>query len=157
MIIKYGSKKGTIGKNSRLFLIEMILTLLFFCISGAVIMTVFASAAGRMQKNDLTDNAVLCAQSCAEVYSVTGSVEEMAMTVFGSSCEKVESTYRIGLDRDFRPSDSAAVVLILNEKRSDGGSGTLGSVTAEFIHNDSTLYSLTFSAYIPDNGGESDE
>lgn len=135
----------------------MLIALLFFCISGAVILQVFACAYGYMQKNKRSDSAALCAQACAEVYSGNGDIEEMLSDVFGRDYIPENGVYSISLNDDCMPSEEATIMLTVSETENTTSAGTFSTATAEFSYDDECFYSLSFSAYIPKNGGSADE
>lgn len=135
----------------------MILALLFFCISGAVILQVFASANGIVQRNRRSDSAVLCAQSCAESYTVSGDLSKTLITVFGQEYTSQDGVYTIPLDGECRPSESGSVTLTLTEQSENGAAGSFSTVTAVFSHSGEEFYRLSFSAYTPFDGGDRNE
>ena len=150
-------KTDNSGRTPNLFLIEMLIALLFFCISGAVILQVFASAYGYMQKNKRSDSAALCAQACAEVYSGNGDIEEMLSDVFGREYITENGIYTISLNDDCIPSEEATILLTVSETENTTSAGIFSTATVEFSYDDEYFYSLSFSAYIPKNGGGTDE
>ncbi len=139
--------KKPVGSN--LFLLEIIIALLFFCISGAVILQVFAAANGTILKNKRTDRAVLCGQSLAESYSQGGELSYATEAVFGKPLSPVGIT----LDKEFRYDPTGSITLNLSEKTEVSEAGTLSTATAVFIYDGAEFYRLEFSAYTPRNGG----
>lgn len=65
-----------------LFFTELIIALLFFSISGAVIFRVFVSADKKTRESMKKENAIICAQSIAEVYSETADIDKTFDIVF---------------------------------------------------------------------------
>ncbi len=126
-------------KPSNLFLVEMIIAMLFFSVSGAVILNVFAAA----------DSAMLCAQSCAEVYSLKGSAEEMAETVFGEFTARDDGAISIALDESCNPSAEGVMTLIIREAEEDSPAGALRTAELVFMRDDEELRRFTCSAYVP--------
>lgn len=63
-------------RSNVLLYAEMIIALLFFVISFAVIIRVFASADSLERRSRQRQSAALCAQSIAEAYSVGGDVQK---------------------------------------------------------------------------------
>lgn len=137
-----------------LFFTELIIALLFFSISGAVILKVFASADNKSQQSLKKENAIICAQSIAEVYSETASVEETFKVVFSHNGDFDESgIFGITLDDYCSPSDDGNISMIASEQREKTVSGSMSHLTVTFACGDTELYSLVCTAYCP-NGGE---
>ena len=136
-------------KPSNLFLVEMIIAILFFSVSGAVILNVFASADGKMRRSEAGDSAVLCAQSCAEVYSLKGNIEEMAQMVFGDFTALEDGSLSVTLDERCMPSEEGAITLIVSETEEDSAAGALRTAELVFMRADGELWRFSCSAYIP--------
>ena len=136
-------------KPSNLFLVEMIIAMLFFSVSGAVILNVFAAADGKMRRSAAGDSAMLCAQSCAEVYSLKGSAEEMAETVFGEFTARDDGAISIALDESCNPSAEGVMTLIIREAEEDSPAGALRTAELVFMRDDEELRRFTCSAYVP--------
>lgn len=143
-----------------LFFTELIIALLFFSISGAVILKVFAAADKRTRENAQKERAIICAQSIAEVYSELGNAEAALKTVFSDSARFVEAPdgLSIKLDGNFTPALDGGVVLNASEQREKTASGELSTLTVSFHSENEELYELVCSAYISDNknGGGAD-
>lgn len=148
---------GTKRHPINLFFTELIIALLFFIISGAVILNVFASADRRSRMNAEKENAIICAQSIAETYSETGDPNEALKTVFSQSPEFDESNgvYTIRLDSYCRPSANGKISMSATEKREETVSGVMSSLTISLATDEDELFSLVCSAYRP-YGGEAD-
>ncbi len=132
----------------RLFLIEMIIALLFFSISGAVIINVFAAANRKVKDSELNNNIAICAQSCAEVYSVYGDCQKMAEVVFGEG-QYEGGEFNITLNDKCERDDYGAITLSIIELKDYYGCGTLGTVSLVFSRSGAELYSLRCRSYIP--------
>ncbi len=144
-------------KPSNLFLVEMIIAILFFSISGAVILNVFAAADGKMRRSETGDSAVLCAQSCAEAYSLKGSADEMAEIIFWNFEVLENGSLSISLDERCMPSSEGAITLIISESGEDSAAGTLKTAELVFIKNSEEIGRFVCSAYVPrisERGGE---
>ena len=68
-----------------LFFIELLVVLLFFALSGGVIMNLFASADLKARINKLTEQAMLRVQSVSEMYALCGDMDKTVDEVFGSA------------------------------------------------------------------------
>ncbi len=129
-----------------LFFAEMIIALLFFSISGAVILRVFASADMKSRESARLERVIVFAQSFAEAYSECGSVSESAQTVLGYTGE--ENT-----DGTVFSLEDGSVNMRASEKRKAAGAGELSTLTMTFTADGEEIYSLSCSAYIR-GGGE---
>lgn len=124
-----------------LFFAEMIIALLFFSISGAVILKVFSSADMKSRESARLERVIVFAQSFAEAYSESGSVGESARLVLGE--------YSAGEEVFL---ENGSVNMRTSEKRTATGAGELSELTMTFTADGEEIYSLTCSAYI--RGGE---
>lgn len=142
-------------RSVNLFFTELIIALLFFSISGAVILQVFAAADKKARLSAEKENAMICAQSIAEVYSESGSVETSLKTVFSTDVQYDESDgkYSMKLDDKCRPSIDGKIDVKLTETRETTLSGELSRLSILFTNDGVELYSLDCSAYIPSGGG----
>ena len=139
------------NRPSDLFFIEMIIVLLFFCISGAIIMRAFTAADLQSRKITIKENAALCAQSAAEAYSISGSVEEMTERVFGKAYSPDENG-RCTLPLNTSCNISAAeggITLILSESEEINDAGRLSDLKMLFVYNEEEIFTLSCTAYVP--------
>lgn len=127
----------------------MLIAMLFFSVSGAVILNVFAAADGKMRRSAAGDSAMLCAQSCAEAYSVTGNAEETARTVFGEFTRREDGSLCVALDESCRPSAEGSITLIIRESAELSPAGTLTTAELVFMREDEELRRFTCAAYVP--------
>lgn len=136
-----------------LFFTELIIALLFFSISGAVILKVFAAADKRTRENAQKERAIICAQSIAEVYSELGNAEAALKTVFSDSVklEDAGDGFSIKLDGDLSPALDGGVVLKASEQREKTASGELSTLTVSFNSENGELYELVCTAYLSEN------
>lgn len=136
-----------------LFFTELIIALLFFSISGAVILKVFAAADKRSRENAKKEHAIICAQSIAEVYSELGNAESTLKTVFSESVKLDETAdgYSVKLDGSYRPVLDGSIILKASEQRDKTAAGELSRLTISFESESGELYSLVCSAYISEN------
>ena len=146
-------------KPANLFFIELIIILLFFSFSAAVILSVFAAADYRQRRSDMIEKAVICSQSLAEVFSVTGDFIETAEIVFGETNEEFyDNTAEIHLDNDMKPCDNGKITLFMQQKHTETEAGRLSSLEFEFRTSEGNLFSpVICESYFPDKGGAADE
>lgn len=139
------------GIRGHYFFIELLISLMFFSISGAVILRVFAAAHISSQQTVLRENAVLCAQCIAEAYSVSADLQTACEQVFGQSPDGMT----VQLDDDFRPTKIAPeVTLVLSEEKIEAPAGTLCRLSMNFSYEGNELYALSCAAYSPEKGGQ---
>ena len=144
-------------KPANLFFIELIVVLLFFSFSSAVILGIFAAADHRQKHSDLTEKALICSQSLSEAFSVKGDFTEAAAIVFGEGAFD-ENSAEISLDSDMKPCEDGDVALFMQESHEETKAGRLSSLTFEFRTEDGLLFDpITCEAYFPNKGGAADE
>ena len=144
--------KAHIG-SANLFFIELVIVLLFFSFSSAVILRIFAAADHKQEMSDLTESTVICAQSMAEAFSVSGSLSETAELVFGIENE-FGSNGEIKLSKSLEHSENGAVTLFLSQENNETDAGRLSYLTMKFVYDGDEIYSLKCAAYIPEKEAE---
>ncbi len=141
-------------RPANLFFVELIIVLLFFSLSAAIILRVFAAADNKQKLGELTEKSIIRAQSLAECYSVTGDASAAAEQVFGVQPDMSEGMMSMSLDSELSPAQEEAVLLTMTElSREQSGAGALSSMRITFTAGESELFSLTCTAYIPNEGG----
>lgn len=151
--MSYLKTVGTRRRPINLFFAELIIALLFFSISGAVILQVFAAADKRSRLSSEKESAMICAQSIAEVYSKSGNAAETFGTVFsGERVNEDGGEYSIKLDSYCRPAIDGSIELKAAEKRENTVSGELSRLSVSFTSDKGELFTLDCTAYIPKGG-----
>lgn len=152
-------KSGTGIRPANLFFIELIIVLLFFSFSAAVILQIFAAADERQDNSDIVEKAVICSQSLAEAFSVTGDLSEATEIVFGDCMgEFNENWAEIRLDSGMKPNDNGEVILYMNQLSQKSEAGVLERLSFEFRTAEGQLIpQIICEAYFPDEGGAADE
>ena len=135
-------------KSNILLFAEMTIALLFFVISFAVMIRVFAAADGLERRAQRREKAVLCAQSIAEAYSVSGDTGTALRLVFGEDMPQGD----IQLNSELLPEDNGEITLSLSEEKEDTAAGTYSTLSIRFGYSDEELFSLDCGAYIPRGG-----
>lgn len=135
-------------KSNILLFAEMTIALLFFVISFAVIIRVFAAADGLERRAQRREKAVLCAQSIAEAYSVSGDTGTALQLVFGEDMSQGD----ILLNSELVPEDNGEITLTLSEEKEDTAAGTYSTLSIRFGYSGEELFSLDCGAYIPRGG-----
>lgn len=134
-------------KPVNLFFFEIIISLLVFSVSGAVILRVFAAADAKSRRSAMLENVVITAQSIAEVYSQCADASEAVGTVLGTGGT---------IDPEAISLENGKVTLAFSENRTNTGAGELRSLIMRFAAADGELlYSLECSAYV--SGGVTHE
>lgn len=135
-------------KSNILLFAEMTIALLFFVISFAVMIRVFAAADGLERRAQRREKAVLCAQSIAEAYSVSGDTGTALRLVFGEDISQGD----ILLNSELVPEDNGEITLTLSEEKEDTAAGTYSTLSIRFGYSGEELFSLDCGAYIPRGG-----
>ena len=147
-----------------LFFLELIIVLLFFSVSGAVVLRMFASADVLSEKSSLTERAVMNVQSLSEIYAADGNMKAAADKLFGKDRYTYEPNGSISvcLDEDMIPlildeikAQSGRVEIDLSERRTRGACGELCELSASvrlLADGGREIYSQVSSVYIPDTG-----
>lgn len=143
-------------RHSNLFFIELMLVLVFFSISAAVILQLFVAADNRQKQSNRIEMAVICAQSVAEAFSVSGQLSESIGMVFeGVNLPATEDLYRfeIKLGGDFKPAVDGNIMLKLSENETLTQAGTLSRLEMTFEYKEEEFYTIGCAAYTPLQGG----
>lgn len=138
--MKYSVKRRPLN----LFFIEIIIALLFFSISGAVIMKVFAVADGKTRKSALLEEVVITAQSIAELYCCGNDAKTAVRQALGDD--------HVG-DLSAVPVEDGKVILSVSERRESADAGEMRRLSMTFTLDGSEIYSLECSKYVPGGGG----
>lgn len=130
------------------------MALLFFLISGAVIVRVFAAADNKAKAAAAQDAAMLCAQSAAEYYSQTADAYGALCAVFGEGAiVKADDTFTAALDGECKAAAEGSVTLTAAETLTPTAAGTLSQLELVFSTEKGEFCTLTCAAYTP-NGGD---
>ena len=152
-----------------LFFAEIIIALLFFSISGAVILKVFAAAELKSRKSGQLERVIIFAQSFAEAFSESGDFYTAAELILGDDMVIEEDLELPGNDNADPqmpfykssgsrirklPLEDGSVYLQTTETRYSTGAGEISDLSMTFTSDGEEIYSFSCSAYI---GGEPDE
>lgn len=144
-------KSGSGLKPANLFFIELIIILLFFSFSSAVILQIFAAADHRQEISDVTEGSVICAQSLAEAFSEKGNLDDTVRLVLDTSVQGESA--EIKLNESFAASDDGRVLLSLTKRDYIKSAGRLSYLDMCFKFDGKEIYSLTCTSYISEGGG----
>ena len=158
--------KGLVRVQKKLpvniFFLELIIVLLFFSVSGAVILKMFATADKLESKSSITESAVMDVQSAAEMYARNGDMRGAVEKLYGSGwyVENVDGSVTVFLDEMRQPlltpdvrEKYCTVSLTFSEQRSRGMCGEFCELTAVvllYVDGGEEAYRQVSSAYIPD-------
>lgn len=143
-----------------LFFLEMIIVLLFFSIAAAIILNSFAASDRLAKKSRRTESMAFCAQSAAEIFSETGSLEDTMEMLFGDVSSQIlcvdtdESSMEyiaIPLSEDCTFSQNEPFCCMhMNVDLEEYSGGVLKTLHINFEdENGEVLYSMTSGAYVP--------
>lgn len=128
------------ASRSGLFLLELMISIVFFAIAATGCVQVFAKAHIFSQQAEQLDQAVSIAQSLAEVYS--GRKTEKTQYYYGKqgeSCEKEMAAYQAEL----------------TQTETDGMMES--QITVKNATSQKTIYHLQTASYLPDGIGGGNE
>lgn len=151
MIILKNKNNTVQGIN--LFFIEIIVLLLFFGISGAIVLKAFACADSKAKLSIIYDKASLCSQSIAEIYRDNNKETAFAM-VFGENYTDYLNGSTLLMDGECNLSESGAVTLKFSEETTESECGKLHTLTLVFDSSEKEIYSFSCCSYIPTGGGQ---
>lgn len=99
--------KNKSSSKSGLFLMELILSILFFSLSGAICVQLFVKSHLISQESVDLNHAVEWCQNIAEIfYGCNGNVEEMILLLdnsFQNNLKESTDSFSLHFDRDFYP------------------------------------------------------
>ncbi len=131
-----------------LFFVEMIIVLLFFGIASAVILRSFAGSDRMARESRETENMAFLAQSAAEIYSGTASIDETSELLLSEN--KYMRRYSSGALRTVLITDTD-VFMTMEEASEEYGGGTVKTLMISFSDEDGrTLYEMETGAYVPE-------
>lgn len=141
-------KSKSIRRPVNLFFIEIIIALLFFSISGVVILKMFAQADSKSRYSAELENVIVYAQSLAEVYSECGNAEQAAKVVWDEL-----TVTKDGNCTQINPAGEGFILKAYEEQKPTDA-GTISKLHMEFLADEKEIYTLDCSAYISNERGE---
>lgn len=130
------------------FFIEIILVLLFFCISMSVLISVFAKSFNQNAQADRINSAVMTSSSFCELFSSEGDTDKCIDTLFQNMTK--ESQDNTIILRDTQSDKITKALITTSEIVSDAG--TLKKAHLMLYYKD-TLVSETNSSFYEKKGG----
>ncbi len=136
-------KNNVSRRPINLFFAEIIIVLLFFSISGAVILRVFAAADEKSRKTAQLENVIIYAQSLAELYSGTGDIEKCAEKVWTNAIVRESTPEHVSI---YLPDEKTTFDAY--EQSEKTAAGELSTLKMVFSAEGSEIYTLSCKAYI---------
>lgn len=136
------------SSRSGLFLLELIIAITFFAVSGAVCVKIFAGAHIISQQSHNLNMAINYAQSAAECYKyANGDIAVLAdimpdARLVGQSAERSFDKHW-----NYSPAESQRFKVLVTSSQSDGFNTGNISVIDQASHE--TIYSLEVKVYLP--------
>ncbi|MFA5657953.1 MAG: hypothetical protein WC900_01570 [Oscillospiraceae bacterium] len=131
------------------FFQEIIIVILFFSLSCAIIVQVFAKAYITNLETEEHNGAVLAASSFCEVFSVRGSLSGTVELLYGGDAVKFiyEDSVKIPLDENFCFSQSGSYYLTATTRAAYRESGNVVYADLVIFKENESLFEVTTSAY----------
>lgn len=135
--------------RSGLFLLEMIIMLLFFAVTCAVSVRLFATTSRMSRESADLTRAVTGTESAAEAYQGAGGSLPVVQSILGGDC--TADTWAIYYDETMAevPAQSAVYTLSIRPIEEKNGVSTAEII---FLRGDIPVYSLTTSAFTKGGG-----
>lgn len=143
--------------KSSLFLMELIITILFFSLASAICIQLFAKS-HLLSKQTVNENqAVIHAQSLAECFLATdGDMQTLRELFPSATTDSAEDTIILMFDTDWKECDIAnacyTATLISNPEKD--GLITADITIAPYDSSIDSIYSLTIAHHVPERRGD---
>lgn len=139
--------KKSAGKPNS-FLMEMLLVLLFFAISAAIVLQLFASAYRKGRESTVKNEAMLYAQTVLEQIHVKNDPVAFLTTEKGFAAEK--GHYTLLLDEDWRPcgEEDCRYRVTIDATLTPTEAGQMFSGTLQ-IQEENLICELPLAVYLP--------
>lgn len=137
------------------FFQEIVIVILFFSLSCAIIIQVFAKSFLLNQDSDKRNLGLLTVSSFCETFSIVGDLEETIDFVFGSSAVLFieEDKATIPMNDKFEVSEDGAISFEVFTRSTKTPSGEMLYADVSITENGERLFALTTSSY-QTNGGK---
>ena len=139
-------KSNAKGSSFTLFFIEMAVMIVFFGLSAAVVMRVFAESSVMASESERSEQMAFCAQSAAEIFSGCGDIEYTSHILFSAYEDKIP----VDENCAYSPDDPKMYVS-MTETDEEYPAGILKTMKITFTDiNGKCLYEVTSGAYLPE-------
>ena len=137
--------------RSRLFLFELTIDLVFFCICAAVCLTLLARAQALTRQSDELRGAMLAAENAAESFAAANGDVAGAARLLGA--DATEDVLTLCFDENWAPTTeaSAAFRLTMHTKQAQDRLAA-ASITVTRLTDDGSVYQLTTKRLIREAG-----
>ena len=165
MIKLNGLKKISRKRPVNTFFVELMIVVLFFSISGAVVLRMFASADSLSKANSTAAKCVMTIQSVSEIYAGNGDMKKTIDEYFGPGAYYTSSddSCMVTLGEDMKPlyTEDARkrfgrASIWFSETTEQGAHGRYSELSSRLFllfNGADEVYSQTSSAYLPDFAG----
>ena len=126
--------------KTSLFLIELILMVLFFSLSAAICMRVFADAQVTSRNSKNLSNAALNVQSAAECYKATGGDFSEVSALLGAKEEGGKITLSYSSDWNVTEQPNPDFCLVMEDM------GDRASIAVSRLSDEKTIFSVVVKA-----------
>lgn len=134
------------GSKSSLFLIELIFVILFFSLSGAVCVRLFAQARITGDRSRALGEASVRAQEAAELYKYSGGDLGQVGTALGVPLDG--ETLAVEFDRDWQPAAGNGAYRM--EIRNLDGPFPRAEILVKNLAQNEDVYRIQVSKYVPE-------
>lgn len=137
--------------RSRLFLFELTIDLVFFCICAAVCLTLLARAQALTRQSDELGGAMLAAENAAESFAAANGDAAGAARLLGAAASGDVLT--IFFDEEWKPAveTNAAFRLTMHTKQSQDRVAT-ASIAVDRLTDGGSVYQLTTKRFVREAG-----
>ena len=139
--------------RTSLFLMEMIVTVLFFSLASAVCVQCFVNAHVIGQETQELNHAVAIATGYAEVMRGTDGDIDSIIAVYPDAIKGDESYFSVFYDENFRPCDSGSAKYMGDVTLSPNGAIQNMNVKIARIADSTIIYELDATKYMNHPGG----
>lgn len=129
------------GKPNAL-LIELVIVLLFFSLSAAVILQLFIGAHDKSVRSSTDSVAIIMAEDMAERFLASDLTADAFLTAEGFTL--AEGAYILSTQADGR-----SIQMVAEPSRQEGMAGNLDEVTLTVCDGDLTILTIPVSRYLP--------
>ncbi|HOO28467.1 MAG TPA: hypothetical protein PLU43_08375 [Lachnospiraceae bacterium] len=134
--------------KTSLFLMELIITILFFSIAGAVCMQLFVKAHTISEKTKELNHAVTAAQGFAEVMRGTDGSIESILAVYPDAIQGSDTFFEVFYDQDFQPCEPENAVYVSDITLLPNGAIQNMEIRIVKLSDYEEIYSLNATKYM---------
>lgn len=137
----------TTSKTS-LFLMELIITILFFSLASTVCIQLFVKAHLLGEETIIQNHSIVIAQNIAEsFYQFDGDIDSMRSLLGGTSTQ--ENSFSLYTDTEWNSCEKAEAAFITTFSLTKEETMIYGEILIQNVENASEVYSLSLASHIP--------